>query len=238
METVEIKGFARTIGEEELMRKAKNNPLIYFKQWPLREVRKACVKEIKKNSSYHRYRISQDLAEWLEECIPALLEQNDRFGEEFLEWYICEGTKDEDAVRAIEFGIKLKNKISVTYNLSKFIAGRLLKSGDIMLYSQIPSLRSYLLELLSDLAKQKGKRDGVLGSYWICAERAMKIIIAAGDFSFLPQIEELITLYQTGILNPWRFSAPYEKGMNLAMLKETRRLLNRAQRESLAKKKE
>ncbi len=235
MENTEKRRFVKTIEDEDLMRKARNNPLIFFEQYPFRKIRVACVKEIKSNSTYQRYKISKDWIDWIEECISDLLEQNDNFAEELLEWYICEGTEDEIAINAIEFALKLKDKIPVYYNLSKFIAGRLLKGWDIRLYPEIPSLRGYLSELLKALVKSKDG-DGYLNSYWVRADRALKIIIAAGDFSFLPQIEELIVLHQNGTLKPWKSDPSYVKDLNIAMLKATRRALYKAQREHLAEK--
>lgn len=226
--------FKKTIDDEEFMHALRNDPLGFFEQWPIHKIRVECLGEIRRHVSYSRYGISEDWSAWVEECISVLVEHRDALAGEMLEWYICEATKGEAAAKAIEFAIGLKALRSPTTNLSKFIAGRLLKEqGWGRHWHLIPSLRGYLSELLEKIGRAS-RSYGYFPYQWIEAERALKIIMAAQDCFFLPQIEELIALHQNGIVKPSVNEPHYVKDVNVAMLKATRRLLLKAKKEYLA----
>lgn len=231
MEAVQSHRFKKTIDLAEVLSKVRQNPLKYFEDWHLLEVRERCLKEMEQ----WRY-IYESHAEWAEACIRDFLEQGDdyNFREKVLSWYVF-AAKDGLAVRAIEFAFSLWREHKVhSPELSKLIAGRLLEGRrrDIDLYSKLPPLREFLEKLLDEL--KEDRRDGYFDSDWFCAERALRIIDAAGDVSFLPQIEELILLLQEGKIYPSKYDPPESRDMNLARLKYTRKSLVKARKEKLA----
>lgn len=226
MEAAKNLRFKKTVALSEILEGVWHSPFKYFEDWPILEVREKCLKEMERRRFFD--------SEWLEPCIRELLEGYDNydFGKKMLSFYIF-AERNEVVIRAIEFALSLwREGRAWEGELSKVIAGRLLKDKT-KLYPKLPSLHGFLEDLLDKLMK-KGQRDGYLASNWYCAERALRIIIAAEDFSFLPKIEELILLLQEGEIYPSKCDPPYTRDLNLAMLRATKRLLLKAKKEKLA----
>ncbi|MDP3710265.1 MAG: hypothetical protein Q8R29_00900 [bacterium] len=206
-----------------------------FEQWPVLEVRQACLKIIKE---FDGWSFHPESADWAEECIKDLAYQQDPLAEEILAWYVFAPQHQELAVRALEFAISLEATWDLrstinTRAVSKIVCGRICNRHWI-LYPHVPSLPAFIHKLLSHIKPRSFNQS--LYRYieydWHCAERALRMIRQGKDFSFLPAIEELILLFQDGITEPSScFSDPaYDKEMHLADLKTTRKILQKSRR--------
>ncbi|MBU1102645.1 hypothetical protein KJ853_03260 [Patescibacteria group bacterium] len=234
MEAEQISKFERVFEFREILQEAVRSPFRCFEKWPILEVWEKCLKAIGERGVIYK-----EEADWAEKWIHTLLEQSvvsRDIGKKLLSWYVFTA-RGKLAVRAVEFALGLRQGLKVWPDeLSKLIAGRLIKnvSNEGFFYPQLPSLKKFLHELLDEFKKER--RDGYLDSTWYCAERALRIIVAAEDFSFLDKIEEVILLMQAGQIFPSESSEPfYFKVSNLGAFKEAKKILVRARKEHIIK---
>lgn len=226
MEETKVRRFKESIGQDYIDKRIRFHPFEVFEKWPIAEIRVKCLATLRTWDEFNEYH-----AELLEECITDLFEQRDKLYRDLLDLYIFK-TKRDLAARAIEFALSLNKKSTCgTDDLSKWVAGRLIKDswGDI--YSKVPSLRGYLTGLLGELEKYKA--DGYPDYYWFRAERAIRVILRADDFSFLPQIEKLLLLHQQKVIGPDKYHPHYQRDVNMAILRATVRELGRAKKEHI-----
>jgi len=226
--------FEKSIYFQQFLAEARRQPFMYFEKSSIREVRIECLKTIKERGYIH--------PDWAESCIDALFDQNDDLKEDALSWYLFAAETDTAIIRAINFALSLREKKEYlnrinSNTLSKFIAGRLLKDHEIRVYPLLPPLHEFIVELLNELKNKGSGNNGYFNSDWYCAERALRIIIAAEDYLFLPRVEELILLHQQGVIKPYGNDPPYQKDQNIAALKATRRFLFKAQKDHILNQK-
>lgn len=215
-----------------LKEEVRNDPLKCFMEWNFVEIRQACLKKMQD------FEIGYYHADWAEECIKSLRKSRNyedlTLAEDVLSWYVFRARQDDLAVRAIEFAISLTEKDTLSVNkVSKIVAGRL--KEDISLYNLVPSLKLFLCKLLGHTTNfRHGNWHGkeYFGSDWHMSERAQRIIQAAGDFSFLWKIDEVIMLLEEGCIYPWSYNPPDTKDMHLARLRITRKYLRKAEKEA------
>ena len=211
-----------------------SDPLAHFVKWPIAEIRQACLKRIKE------WEIHEHLADWAEKVIVSLDESKSGYdrGElikEVLSWYVFNSRHDEVSIRAIEYAIALSNKWKNGLRLefiSKIVAGKL-KEDNIYLYDMLPSLKRFICSWLDPMIRN-GKRDGYSNSDWFMSERAQRVILAAGDFSFLWKIDEIIMLLEEDCIRPWMHVPRDTRDMHLARLRTTRKYLLKAKKEHKA----
>ncbi len=199
METAENKGVLKSVTLAELYEMARRKPKTTFDDWPILEIRQKYLKAMEGWLFY------KDLADWAEKQIWELFSLEVEVPEAMLERYMFNA---QDTARAIEFSLslvlgksicpfhKVSGFVSIENTVSKIVAGRLLKNEVVVLYHKLPSLPKFLEELLGKLDRPYRTNDSSYeysGSDWVCAERALRIIIEYKDFSFLPKIEELIS---------------------------------------------
>ncbi len=226
--------------QDDILKEAKSNPIGVFMEWPIYEVRKYCIEQLKETALHEDH-----FAEWAESTILWILSGDCSWREvdflpEILSWYIYNAKNDRLSIRAIEFTIrisKMENGIKASL-ASKLIAGKI---EDICkFYPMIPSLKKFLCKLL-DVMVSMGLRDNVDNDDednkysfqdWILAERAQKVIVAIGDFSFLWKIDEIIAMIENGILSSWDNYPPETRDMHLARLRFTRKALLKAKKEA------
>ena len=223
----------KTFELKDLYEMARREPQKTFDEWRIFEVRKKCL-ETMKNWEVYGY-----LVDWVEKHIRELLVTGRRdLPEAMLDWYVF-NAQENVAVRAVEFSLSLANgeKAVLFFEnaVSKIVAGRLLKNEVAVLYHKLPSLPKFLEELLEKLnspyqIKKEGRQYS--DSDWVCAERALRIIVEYKDFSFLPQIEKIIVFMQTGkIVAP---DKPFYAGeAHLGAFKEAKEILLKARKDSL-----
>jgi len=230
METNQTSKFGRAVEFREIMLEAERVPFKCFEKWPIFEVWKKCLKEIREQGVLY-----EPQADWAEKWINTLLESNENrdIREELLSWYVLTA-RGQLAVRAINFALSLRRGFKIwPEELSKIITKRLIKHVDnegFLYWPQLSCIKEFLHELLDDFKKER--KEGYLDHTWYCAERALRIIVAAKDFSFLDNIEEMIVLIQSGQLFPRKGSEPfYVKASNLEVFKQARRILVRAKNE-------
>ena len=228
-------------------------------EYDLYEIRQACLKRLKEMDREEQCLVGHnDDADQYENIIRQLagykLKADDDFFERFLELYLFRG-HDRYVVRALKFAISLIKddiaKIKLRW-ISKAVCGRLSKGlnacydseGNLVIstYELIPSLKSFLEELLAalecsfqkseDLTKEKPHE--YWPTDWVLAERALRVIVGfrEQDQSFLPAVERLIKLHHDGKLRLYRDGPLFEQVKILAALRESARLLRQAQRKS------
>lgn len=227
---------------EDLYEKARFYPMATFDAWPIAEIREECFKKIKE------WEVDDSLADWAEKHIRELLAaRHETLPRNMLEWYVFKsaGKKTE---RAVNFCLSLLSGkedgrppvSSFGENvISKILAGDL-RGQSPEIYRRLTSLKSFLRQLLDKLKPrsfEKSVPTEYLDGDWFCAERALKIIVAYNDFSFLSKIDQLIDLFQAGKIKP-RSELFYAQKSHLAAFLEARRLLLKARKEILAGKAE
>lgn len=223
----------------ELYEMAKRDPAKTFDDWPITEIRLKCLKAMEKQIFDKR------LADWAEKRILYFFDfaRSRELGGAILERYVFNA---QDVVRAIEFALclDLGKKACPFFSccnfdgyadleniVSKVVAGRLFKGETINSEPFIIPLRKFLGKFLDTLTLPWAMSGGIVryaDSDWVCAERALRIIVANKDLSFLPKVEEYIRLSQGGKIQP-PDKLFYTKGSHLAAFEETRRILLEAQ---------
>lgn len=210
-----------------LENEVRDDPLGCFEKWNIFEVRVACLKQLEKNKFSDEY-----FADWAEYFIEKLIAQgihDDRnLSDKLLEWYVFKADDDNLVVRAIEFAIYFGNKEGFKTNfISKLVAGRL--KDDPQLYSRVPSLKKFLHKLLNFMIVRAEWENREYTDFdWFAAERAQSIIAKKRDRSFLPKINKLIKMLETGVIIPSKFSPEETLVMHLARLRFTREKLEGA----------
>ena len=215
--------------KEVLENEVRYAPWGCFEKRPFFEVRKACLKKISD------YGLSDEWhADWAEYFIQELNEsekhEDNVLLDDLLSLYIFKSS-DDLAVRAIEFAILFEDKVCSKMNLiSKLVTGRI--KDNPQLYSKIPSLKKFLHKLLDLMIRRKEWADReYMESDWFAVERVRGMIMRNKDRSFLPKINKLISMLESGDIVPWRFSPEETLHMNLARLHFTREILLKAKKE-------
>ena len=177
-----------------------------FILWEVVEIREAFIKRM----SGDWFFITPEIADWAEKTIIDLLQQRDDMGEKLLRWYLFDNKLakhcrteqyDKYVVRALGFTINMVGKVRdfSDSTASKYVAGVILKGqySPMYLYEQMPFMKDFLARLiLENLAPPN--RLIYFEKDWHMTERALKIIIKVGDFSFLSQLENLVLRMETG----------------------------------------
>lgn len=230
--------FKKTVSLQHILNyvdKPQHSVFEEFEKWPLLEIRRACLRTIRV------FTLDSDWpADWAETCVRELgwyTCGRDEMAEEILSWYVFAPKlywkleKNVFAIRAVEFAISAKEYMTINF-ISKIVCGRICQTP--FLYPLAPSLPAFLGELLDEVTPHHaGQKKEYMHIDWVCAERALKMIMAGKDYSFLPKIEELIALLQNRIIYPSSHEPPYTKDLHLVMLRATIKILKEAQREAL-----
>ncbi|KKR09632.1 MAG: hypothetical protein UT37_C0015G0003 [Parcubacteria group bacterium GW2011_GWA2_39_18] len=230
MESQKTARFEATISLDELKRLViigKLNPLETFEKYPIQEVRDVCLKKIRDYDwsdyswNYSGRGISPAWADWAEQCVKELLQQEDPLWKDILALYV-QNTKHKNSswnqdpenwtpvVRSIEFALSLVNLEerllgSEFSTIAKFVTGKI-KDCPVA-YEHVPSMKNFIEKLLFNCILKNP--DGTLhyiAKYreadWYNIIRALSIIVKCQNFSFIPAIEELVVLIRNGELKP------------------------------------
>ncbi len=216
-----------------ILDQAARSPFRYFEKWPIVEVWERCLKAMGERETIYK-----EEADWAEKWINTLLERNVNrdIKEKLLSWYVF-AAKGELAIRAIEFALSLRQNVHILQgDLSKLIIGRLTKDDGFKLYPNVPSLHKFLEELLDEIKKQSC--HGYFSGEWYGVERALRVIRAMKDVSFLLKVEVLLLLMQEKTIFPSGLSGTFsdeffDRQMHMAALKTTIRVLLKARKEQL-----
>lgn len=212
-----------------------------FVHWEVTEIREAFIKRM----SGDWFCITPEIADWAEKTIIDLLQQRDEIGEKLLRWYLFDNklakhcrteNYNNYVTRALEFTIGMSGNVQHFHDsdASKNVAGVMLKGqySPIYLYYQMPFMKDFLSRIIL-------KPDPTLNCVmynemdWCKTERALKIIINAGDFSFLPQLEKLVTIMRMGgKIVPGSSMPVYTFNSHIAILEGTIQELQRAKEKS------
>ena len=234
MEAPQTKEMGRTRSVNDIILEAKSDPFLSFKKWPIHEVRTACLKTMKS-----RYPcITADwMVDWLESVITELNAIHDPVGRDLLEWYIF-GSYAEIVPRAIEFAYSVLKKNTAWINIySKMITGKLLKKEhpsvctNVPINELFPSIDEFLRLLIAKLLAPRSS-TGYFEENWVCAERALRIIMSYELTEYLELLEEYISLYKTGKIQPSNTLPPFQKDLNLAMFIAAKRILVKAKKKN------
>ncbi len=223
---------------------AKDHPRETYDFCYVKEIREACFRRI-----YDWVVDNDELAVWAEEKIKELLLiSNEGLMGKMLNWYVFFSSGDEREAKSINFAISLFDLVdevelpgrveSLKKIVSKILVWRL-RVPDHNLYRQLTRLPKFLGRMLNEVRPpfhRVGDNSDSKVYYdeeWFLVERALRIIVAQKDFSFLPKIGDLITLLQEGKIKP-QDKLFYASESHLAVLKKASNILLEAQKESLA----
>lgn len=193
-------GICPSMSMGELLREAETRPVATFDRCPIADVRGECIKTLEERewgvSGSSLPADVENLSDWAENRICALLERHDLLWKRLLEWYVFHagsygrGRCDEEtAVRAIEFAVTLAKEQGWMAHADAVhsIFSRLRRDG--FLYWHVPSMKSFLEWLLSTETKRNSATSWSFG--WSSAERAVRRIVGAEDVTFLSRLEGL-----------------------------------------------
>lgn len=221
-----------TVSLKGLLEDCRTDPITYFEKYPVREIRTECLRLMREIAFFRHH------ADWAERTIHLLRQMGDNsVAQDLLSVYVFQAKDDENIVRAIGFLIREEYLISnlFTNDKSKLLCGRMLGGSDpaIRLYSKIPGLKEFLSELLTRITGPgKGKKFQYHESDWFETERALKIIMSAGDWkTFLEDTVWLLELHQGGMIHPDDNSPQYLAALHRVMIKETVKVLRQAKRD-------
>jgi len=221
-----------TISLGELLREAEDDPLFYFENYPVQEIRDKCLQLMAERA----YPVSSEKeAERAEEQILFFLKgKGDHVptARKLFAWYIAgteraEGNAEPLTVRAIEFAIGLYFAHDHSWfesNVSKEVAKRLKRGDAKSIYPQIPNIRKYLFDLVTShfptgIVRRIRFKDTSWGidprnyseETWYDVERALGVINHVEDFGFIGILEEALLLYEDGLVFPWKSDAYHVK---------------------------
>jgi hypothetical protein len=223
--------FRWTTSLPEVMAQARRNPVQTFEDWPLVEVRTACLQEISVWIDRNTPRFDEKTADWIEsfllEAEGAGSGNRDPFGADALAWYVAVAPEKLGA-RAIEFAIQRRGAWENQY-VSKIVNGRLKK--DPWLWEGISNLIDFLEESLTFLWSDEHSNVYDERS-WITAERALRMIARAEEVRLKPNVLRIQKSLQNRNLTPWGTPGSAEHSLRLAehkaLVRETLRILNAA----------
>ena len=224
---------------EALIKKARSEPFDTFINYPFREIRDVCVKEIERQYSD----IGIGFANQAEAIIKRLqlVDWRHDYWKKILGWYLFAAEDEPVLKRAIKFALGIYYEDTVLHDnlISKLLAGRL-KGGFLCskLYDKMPSLKNFfhrfLRDIYMDTRKERLRLDGYSESDWYLAKRAVDIAVYANDFSLLWEIEQAVMLIEEGVISPERDSHWSARESDLTYLKTAEKLLNKAKCKAMA----
>lgn len=198
----------KTVDLEDFLQLAQREPMKFFDECQIEEVRKHCLDYLKSAC------VTSALADWYEATISDLYKINDHLAGVALTSYLYRvgspfriGSPLNDKgyetyiIRAIEFLVNFSNVVPAFSNhaSSKLLVG-LMKTGHhspLSMYDKMQFLPPYLSKLLKKInSKDYSETD------WDCARRAMDIIVAVEDFSFIKQLLDLKMSYEMDDIYP------------------------------------
>lgn len=225
---MENQPFEKTQSLKSILENTAEDPWNYFEKYHIREVREMCLKHFSSMKC-----MSANRTLWMRKKIDAMALINDPLTEDLLSAYLFAIKEDQYIAEAIEYTIQLKKYFTNNF-LSKIIAGKLLNGSQRIsysIYSRIPSIQTFILELILEICPRVNEN---LRNYdeqnWHCAERGLKIAVAAKDDSFLDKLQDIISLYHDGKIRPsgpssLHFVPFYLPSSNLAFLKAVKKEL-------------
>ncbi|OGI24050.1 MAG: hypothetical protein A3E91_03945 [Candidatus Moranbacteria bacterium RIFCSPHIGHO2_12_FULL_40_10] len=232
----------KTLRMEDVLRLASRYPFKTFEEWPILDVRRECLKKMNEEGCI--WTIYSETADWAERIIDDLVKQHDETTMEMLAWYLFCAKHETMVIRAIKFviGLKEKDLLRFSYDTtSKLIAGRVKKDANLFdckyLYPLPDFLKDYVKEIFHEFKKDGQEDMGYFDRNWHCLKRAIEIIVATNDFSLLPEIEDIILLFQEKKIRYTEHGQFYERDMHLAIIKSVRKYLYAKKRDSIANEK-
>jgi len=218
----------RSISYQKVLEEAEDKPCETFDQYPIDEVRRACIYSL--DHDFRDHRPDRYYENWVEKRIIALEYDDCRdFWISLLRWYLFKAKSNETFNRALEFAIGLaEREPQYLSQISKEVTGVLARDtyGRDRQSYWLPSVRGFLKTLLAEIYPGK---SGYSDSEWHCAARALRLIVLRKDITFLPEIEELAARYERGeIKTRTSRDDPFYESQRLSMLEQTVKLLQEA----------
>jgi len=214
------KKLSPTVHIENLINRSRVAPIEIFCDYPFDTIRTICV-EMMEKSGLNGYgpKIVEDFITKLMGS-ENVFDQTD-YAERVLSAYLIRCEDDNRIIRAVEFAISIRKLFFDRSKISKFVIGKIDRNID--LYYKIPSLKSFLTELLSEMIDH-GKQSGYSSADWYEAERAQRLILDANDFSFLWKMEQILAHLKRGLINPG-YGTPEMKDLHIARIEITKKYL-------------
>jgi hypothetical protein len=187
--------FQWTLQMDDVMARARHNPIPTFEAWPLLEVRRKCLEHI----SF----IDEDRAQWIEGFLLEAEGHNsgnrDPLGAEVLACYV-KHAKEKLGARAIGFAIERRGAWTNSF-VSKIVNGRL--KQDPWLWHGIPNLIEFLEECLRSLLGAERFGRTYTEETWNTAERAIQMIARAEEVRLRTLILKIERSMKDRKIIPW-----------------------------------
>ena len=186
----------KTLSLREVLDEVGRDPYGMFDQWKLEEVRRACLKALQRDLA-GRYNINTP---WIRDRLQQLAENGEYGLFDMLLGLYVDRARDYMLVVAIQFAVALAKRYPHLLNrISKPVLGRLYRMESFSdFYQRIPEIRQLLDTCLNALAEGPRYSD----REWAAAERAVDIILLAGDTGYADQLCYLAELLRSGTIKP------------------------------------
>lgn len=239
----------KTLSIAEIVERVRGRlyrPLYAFIKYPFVEVREVCLATMRSWDPYYdsgTFNVPE-IAETAEGAIRDLLAQRDEFGKRLLEVYVF-GFRENQVARPIGFLLSLTSYFGAQADcpvdhrdVSKMLHG-ILKKGSWpdnmshIYYGEISGVRNFVRLVVgrfieNGMSSIRVNGDNAYNDFeWYPLERVLKIVAWAGDDSLLPQVEDIISLHETGKFFPREDSERFglKREQCLAFLRRIRKLL-------------
>jgi hypothetical protein len=228
---------AQTVKMERIIGEVEATPYTSFDRWPILEIRKKCVESLKNQVYLDTVGAVDWRADWIEDRVDQLLNHRGygyELVEEILSLYIFNSHRDS-AVRALEFLVSRCSSVPIVPSkLSlKLIAGKLAKDdSDEDLYASVSGLWQLLDKSFVQFIECRGVGD-YYTDRWISLERVFKIILQVSDYSFLPRVNEILTLMKEKLILPKFFGDPLAFETHRDRLRAVKKYLEKAKKKAL-----
>lgn len=213
------------------LRSGQRDPMRTFEEFPIKEIREECISRLQ----FRKMDIV--VVKWLEDQALGLLRKNDYFAKDVLSFYLFNTKEDEESgysmgpKRAIKYLTDLKPVATEStpfslYDCSKMITGRLF-GGFEPAIEKYEEMKYFLSDFFGYCLDRIYVRldDGYPERDWACAQRALRVFLAAKDCTHLKTINELIAFFDERVIRPSEKMPVFSRGMHYAALIETRDIL-------------
>lgn len=182
-------------------------PFYVFDQFPITEIRKICLATIRERLE----QIDVWEANWFESRILSIRNQNkpldrDDIWEELLAIYIGKSQRDF-AVRALEFAINLgqqEKRYELENCVAKLVTKKICDSPE--LYTQLLSIKRLVEAMLNAVDNEFHQEYRICDDYgnveWKQFKRALTIILAGRDISYLSRLEDIAMKFDSHVIAP------------------------------------
>lgn len=246
METITINEFQPTISLAQVYLNLSGNPMWYFDNYRLKEIREACVEAMRKDLLLHGNSgraLSDSHAEWLESRIRFLRERGEYdLARELLRIYV-NNSWGVWASRALEFVFNYACQSALGKDSARLVATRILKDhSPESLYRSISGMDAFVGRIFDEFIQNCNTDDSgpYSGEYspsdWITLEQMLRIIVHVRDVVFHSRVQKILLLLRKKLIRPTGFKNPLARDEHMARLASVSKFLIKIRRDETKKK--